>query len=133
MSRTASGTWLAVAAASAALAVAAGAFAAHGLAPRGAQAVGWMQTGSQYQMWHALATMAAAILARGEGAGARPVRSLHIAVWCWVVGTLLFCGALYGLALGGPRWLGAVAPLGGGAFIAGWVAAILTGWRLRGA
>ena len=83
MSSNASGIWLALAAASAAVAVAAGAFAAHGLAWRGAQAVEWMRTGSQYQMWHALATVAAAALARRTGAGegtgwARPVRSVPV-------------------------------------------------------
>lgn len=137
MSSNASGIWLALAAASAAVAVAAGAFAAHGLAWRGAQAVEWMRTGSQYQMWHALATVAAAALARrtgageGTGTGRWPSRALSAAAGCWIVGTVLFCGALYGLALGGPRWLGAVAPLGGGAFLLGWAAAAVAGWRMR--
>lgn len=130
MSRNASGIWLALAAASAAFAVAAGAFAAHGLSWRGPQAVDWMRTGSQYQMWHALATMGVAVLARAS-ASERKSRALAAAAWSWAVGTVLFCGALYGLALGGPRWLGAVAPFGGGAFLIGWAAALVAGLRLR--
>ncbi|HEV7372817.1 DUF423 domain-containing protein [Arenibaculum sp.] len=126
MTRERFGTWIAVAALNAGLAVMAGAFAAHGLEAAGPRAAEWMRTGAQYHMWHSLALLAGAFLAR-EGGG----RAFAVSSIAWLVGILLFSGALYGLALGGPRWLGAVAPVGGVAFISGWLAAAVGGLRLR--
>ncbi|MFZ5784348.1 MAG: DUF423 domain-containing protein [Pseudomonadota bacterium] len=117
--------WIAVAALSGATAVAVGAFAAHGLdlsTPAGVKAREWLQTGSHYAMIHALAILAVAALAHGgalSGGLAVTAQSLFVA------GSVLFPGALYGLALGGPRWFGAVAPIGGTAFILGWVCVAL--------
>jgi len=91
------------------MAVALGAFAAHGVADPGAKA--WMQTGAQYQLAHVLAAILAVCLPR-------PASKAAIA---FLVGTVVFSGSLYAMALGGPRWLGAVTPLGGVAFLAGWV------------
>ncbi|GLQ97199.1 DUF423 domain-containing protein [Dyella mobilis] len=71
-------------------------------------------TAVQYHFWHALALA----LAVGFGQG----RAGRMAKWTFALGVVLFCGSLYGLALGAPRWLGAVTPLGGVAFIVGWVA-----------
>ena len=113
--------WIVVAALSGAIAVAVGAFAAHGLdlsTAAGVKAREWLQTGSHYAMIHALAILAVAALARGgalSGGLAVTAQSL------FVVGSVLFPGALYALAFGGPRWFGAVAPIGGTAFILGWV------------
>ena len=111
-------TWTGLAAASGLLAVAFGAFAAHGMtAPK---PVEWLHTGSQYQMVHALAVFAALALHR---AGAK---RMGLAAAFFLGGTLLFSGSLYAMALGAPRILGAVTPLGGLSFIAGWA---LLAWR----
>jgi uncharacterized membrane protein YgdD (TMEM256/DUF423 family) len=102
---------------SAFLAVAAGAFGAHALRARlspGLLAV--FETAARYQMYHALGLIAAAWIAT-RWPGAWPVR----AGWLFVAGTVLFSGSLYALALTGIRWLGAVTPLGGLAFLAGWL------------
>lgn len=90
---------------SGAIAVIAGAYGAHGASGKAAE---WLTTGAQYQMIHAVAGLA--ILSRGR----------------WPAGLLLFgaglfAGTLYAMALGGPKWLGAVTPLGGLAMILGWM------------
>ena len=105
--------WTALAAASGFLAVALGAFAAHGVADP--QAKEWLRLGSQYQIVHALAVLAAVAIGRLAGRGAGVTATLFLA------SAVLFSGSLYAMALGGPRWLGAVTPLGGAAFLAGWV------------
>lgn len=101
---------LSAAALSGFLAVAIGAFAAHGIEdPR---AIDLLDTGARYQMYHALAVFAAAVLARQ--------RLGSIAAWFFLGGAVLFSGSLYALAFGAPAWLGAVTPLGGLGFLAGW-------------
>ena len=99
------------------LAVGLGAFAAHGLegsvTPRDGAT---FETGARYQMYHGLALLLLAALPPGH----RRLRAA--AAWCFVLGTLLFSGSLYLLVLTGPRWLGAVTPVGGTLFLAGWVA-----------
>ncbi|MBY0322328.1 MAG: DUF423 domain-containing protein [Reyranella sp.] len=113
--------WIVVAALSGAIAVAVGAFAAHGLdlsTEAGRKAREWLQTGSQYQIIHALAIMGVVALARS----AMLSSGLAVVAQCaFLLGCILFPGALYALAFGGPRWFGAVAPIGGAAFIIGWV------------
>ncbi|WP_448502741.1 DUF423 domain-containing protein [Sphingomonas sp.] len=97
---------MAMAALSGALAVAAGAFGAHGAS---GQAAEWLRTGGTYQMVHAVAALAAAQAGfRGPG-------------WLFVAGAAIFAGTLYLMALGLPRWLGAITPLGGAALIGGWL------------
>ncbi len=113
--------WIVVAALSGAISVIVGAFAAHGLDLRteaGLKARDWLQTGSHYQMVHALAMLGVCALA---GVDLLNVRLSVVALWLFLVGSVLFPGALYSLSFGGPRWFGAVAPIGGLAFIAGWV------------
>jgi uncharacterized membrane protein YgdD (TMEM256/DUF423 family) len=106
-------------------AVALGAWAAHGLeASHGRRAVELVDTAVRYQLVHALAACVAVALA-----WPRPSRWLSIAAWLFVIGATLFCGALHLLAFGGPRWLGMVAPLGGLALIAAWLALAWAGWR----
>jgi len=101
-----------LAALSGALAVAAGAFGAHGAS---GQAAEWLRTGGQYQLIHALAALVAVRMeARGPA-------------WLFVGGAAVFAGTLYLMALGCPRWLGAVTPLGGAALIVGW---LWLGWRV---
>ena len=93
--------------------VAAGAFAAHGLAAADAREL--MRTGSTYQMAHALATLACAVPDRKARPGG-------IAASLFLAGSLLFPGSLYALALGAPRAVGIVTPFGGLSFMAGWAA-----------
>ncbi|MBL0897915.1 MAG: DUF423 domain-containing protein [Reyranella sp.] len=113
--------WIVVAALSAALSIAIGAFAAHGIdvsTPAGLKAREWLHTGSQYETIHALAILAVVALALGERLGSRTALA---AQRLFLIGTVLFPGALYALAFGGPKWFGAVAPIGGTAFILGWL------------
>lgn len=121
--------WIVAAALSGALSVAVGAFAAHGLDLRseaGLKAREWLQTGSLYAMIHALAMLGTAAL----GSSGRLSRSLAVAAQgLFLAGSVLFPGALYALAFGAPRWFGAVAPVGGLAFIAGWIVVALSALR----
>lgn len=117
--------WILVAALSGAISIAIGAFAAHGLdlsTEAGRKSREWLQTGSQYQIIHALAIMGVIVLVRSAMLNA-PVAL--VAQCLFLVGSVLFPGALYALAFGGPRWMGAVAPIGGTAFILGWVSLAL--------
>ncbi len=108
--------FLGVGALSAGLSVAAGAFGAHGLRAHVApEMLAVFETGARYQMYHALALIAVAWVAGRDAA-----RSVRVAGVAFVVGTLLFSGSLYLLALTGIRWLGAITPLGGVAFLVGW-------------
>jgi uncharacterized membrane protein YgdD (TMEM256/DUF423 family) len=111
--------WIAYAAISGAVSVIVGAFAAHGLDPVAeAREIGWLHTGSQYQSLHALAMLAVLALATAGYFGGRMAK---MAQWFFLVGNILFPIALYGLAFHLPLWLGAVAPLGGSAYILGWI------------
>lgn len=108
-----------------AMAVALGAFGAHAL--RGTlddHALGIWHTAVDYQFWHALALLGVGVLARD-----RATAALLWAASAFVIGTVLFCGSLYALALGAPGLTGAITPLGGVALIAGWVALATHAWR----
>src|SRR5215470_5464769 len=98
------------------LAVAAGAFAAHGLKSRlEPDLLAVFETGARYQMYHGLALFVVAwAIARWPESGAA------LAGWLFVAGIVVFSGSLYLLAVTGVRWLGAITPLGGLAFLAGW-------------
>ncbi len=101
------------AALSGALAVIAGAFGAHGAQ---GDAQEWLRTGGQYQLVHAVVALVALRMdARGPG-------------WLFVAGGAVFSVTLYAMALGGPRWLGAVTPVGGALMIGGW---LWLAWSLR--
>ena len=103
---------LVFAALSGAVAVAAGAFGAHAASGPAAE---WLRTGAQYQLVHAVAALVAARMeARGPA-------------WLFAGGAAVFAATLYLMALGLPRWLGAVTPLGGAAMIAGW---LWLAWRV---
>lgn len=103
---------------SGALGVILGAFGAHALRERlGPQMLATFETGVRYQLIHALALLAVAILLARWPASSW----LHSAGVLFVAGTVLFSGSLYLLVFTGARWLGMVAPLGGAAFIAGWL------------
>ncbi len=107
------------------IAVTAGAFGAHTLRDRiSADLLAIFETGVRYQIYHALALLAVA------WAITRWTNSLTVfAGWLFVAGTLIFSGSLYALSLTGARWLGAIAPLGGVAFIGGWLCLALAAWR----
>lgn len=108
--------FLAAGAISGGLAVAAGAFGAHALKARlPPDLLAVFQTGAQYQLAHALALLASGwMVYRAPGAAAAA------SGWLFLAGSVLFSGSLYALALSGVRALGAVTPLGGVAFLAGW-------------
>jgi uncharacterized membrane protein YgdD (TMEM256/DUF423 family) len=100
--------------------VAFGAFGAHGLAAKltaSGMTNAW-ESGARYQMLHVLALFGAAVWLRSAGDAASGLMTW--AARAWSVGIVLFSGSLYWLALGGPRWLGPVTPLGGVAFMIGW-------------
>jgi uncharacterized membrane protein YgdD (TMEM256/DUF423 family) len=100
------------------LAVAAGAFAAHGLHGQIEEtALHAFQTGADYQGLHALALLAVGLLRRSGG----PAPWLDAAGWCLVTGILLFSGSLYALSLSGYRGLGMITPFGGLLLLAGWL------------
>ncbi|MCR9246563.1 MAG: DUF423 domain-containing protein [bacterium] len=111
----------------AALAVALGAFAAHALKDHlEPPALATIETGVRYQMYHGLAlVLCAALAAVGGGTG----RNVRIAAIAFAVGIVFFSGSLYGLALLGWKWLGPVTPLGGTAFLVGWLALAVGGLR----
>jgi uncharacterized membrane protein YgdD (TMEM256/DUF423 family) len=106
------------------LGVGAGAFGAHALRARlPADLLAVFETGARYQMYHALALLAVATIASRAPTGAASA-----AGWLFTAGIVLFSGSLYLLALTGTRWLGAITPLGGVCFLAGWAALALAGW-----
>ena len=105
------------------LAVLSGAFAAHGLKTMlDAQQLALFETSARYQMYHALALLIVGILASLRQFS-RPL--LKLAAFAFILGIFLFCGSLYLLALSGITWLGAITPLGGTAFLAGWLALMI--------
>jgi uncharacterized membrane protein YgdD (TMEM256/DUF423 family) len=112
----------------AAAAVAAGAFGAHGLRGRLApELLEVFEIAARYQMYHALALLAVEwVAARTPGAAASLAGGLFVA------GIVLFSGSLYLLSFSGARWLGAVTPLGGAAFLGGWLALAWALWQVRG-
>ncbi|MFM9852647.1 MAG: DUF423 domain-containing protein [Sphingomonadaceae bacterium] len=101
---------------SAAMAIAAGAFGAHGAAPQAAE---WLKTGGFYQLIHAVAILT--LVDRAQ----RPC-------WALLIGSLIFAVSLYAMALGAPRWFGAITPIGGVLMISGWLWVGATATRRSG-
>jgi uncharacterized membrane protein YgdD (TMEM256/DUF423 family) len=113
--------FFALGAGSALIAVGAGAFGAHGLRARlTPDLLATFETAARYQMYHALALLAVG-WANTRWPGPWPTR----AGWLFLIGTVFFSGSLYALALSGVRWLGAITPFGGAAFLAGWACLLL--------
>ncbi|MHA7872801.1 MAG: DUF423 domain-containing protein [Hyphococcus sp.] len=107
------------------VAVALGAFGAHGLEGRlSAEAQDWWATATLYALVHAAAALAVAL------AGVRH-NAPKAAGWAFVIGAVVFSGSLYAMALGAPRILGAATPVGGVAFLAGWALVVVHGARRR--
>ncbi|MGK7939749.1 MAG: DUF423 domain-containing protein [Crocosphaera sp.] len=100
------------------LSVAGGAFASHALKDKlSERALEIFETGTRYQMYHALALiLVALLLTRLE----TPPLTMISAGSAFIVGILIFSGSLYALSLTGIKWLGAIAPIGGAAFLIGW-------------
>jgi len=109
----------------AALAVAMGAFGAHGLKQSIEPALlAVYQTGAQYHLFHALGLLLVGVIAPARGD-----RLLAVSGWMLLAGMVLFSGSLYLLAITGERWLGAITPLGGTAFILAWLLLAVAAWR----
>ena len=107
------------------LAVIAGAFGAHALRDRLDPALLTVfETAARYQLFHGLALVATGLVAERRAA-----RMLDLAAACFAIGTLLFSGSLYALALTGVRVWGAVTPLGGVGLIAGWICLAAGSWE----
>lgn len=110
---------------SAFVAVGLGAFGAHALKARLApEMLAIYETGVRYQLTHALA-----LLAVGYACTRWPGPAATASGWLFVAGTLLFSGSLYVLSLTGVRWLGAVTPLGGAAWLVAWLCLAWSAWR----
>lgn len=107
------------------LTVALGAFAAHGLKNRiEPELLSVFQTGVDYHGLHALALLAAGLMASYV-----PGRTIRLAGWAFMLGILLFSGSLYLLAVTDTHWLGAITPFGGTAFLFGWVCLAVAAWQ----
>ena len=114
-----------IGAASAFIAIAAGAFGAHALRARlEPQMLSVFETAARYQMYHALALLACA-WASTKWPGAL----VSTAAWLFVGGSVAFSGSLYALSLTGERAFGAVAPIGGLALLGGWVCLVMAAWK----
>lgn len=118
--------WLMLGSLNLALAVALGAFGAHGLKARlSAEQLAWWHTGCDYHFIHALGLLGLGVLA-----AARPELGFSRGIGLSLLaGILIFCGSLYAMALGAPRWFGAITPLGGAAFIIGWLWLAAAAWQ----
>jgi len=107
------------------LAVAMGAFAAHALKSRlSSDMLAIFEVGVRYHMYHALALLAVA-----WAASRWPESSASMAGWFFLAGIVIFSGSLYALSLSEMRWLGAITPIGGVAFLIGWLVLAWTAWR----
>ena len=105
--------------------VAAGAFGAHAIRQRvSAERLDNWKTAADYQLWHALATIAAAVIAVRWESGVAAA-----AGWCFIVGVIVFSGSLYALAVTDRRKLGAITPIGGVLFLLGWALLVVAAIR----
>jgi uncharacterized membrane protein YgdD (TMEM256/DUF423 family) len=105
-----------------------GAFASHALKDRlSANSLAIWETGTKYQMYHALALMLVALsISRFPDSVL-----LIVAGYAFIAGIFIFSGSLYALTLTGIRWLGAITPIGGMALILGWLCLALAAWRIE--
>ena len=108
------------------LAVLFGAFGAHALKNSlDEYSLGVFETAVQYQLYHSLALLLVGVLALLQP----QATMLKSSGWLFVFGILVFSGSLYVLSLSGIRWLGAITPLGGVAFILGWACLAASAWK----
>lgn len=120
--------FLAIAAIFGSLSVVAGAFATHALKERLSESLGIFETAARYQMYHSLALLFVALLLMQEKISQS---TLVAAGWSFIIGILFFSGSLYVLSLTNIKVLGAIAPLGGAAFIVGWLAIAIAAFSLN--
>lgn len=117
--------FLSFAALSGFLSVCLGAFAAHGLRHHiTPESLAIWQTGVQYQMYHALALLVVGVLYQTQAS-----KALKLSGLAFILGSFLFSGSLYALALGAPKALGVITPLGGLSFLVGWAALVIHALR----
>ena len=118
--------WIAIGSVLGGLAVALGAFGAHSLRDvLTPSALETFETGVRYQFYHAVAIiLAGLVLGRDPSA-----KLANAAGWLFMIGVAIFSGSLYLLTITGMRWLGAITPIGGVAFIVGWACLGLAAWR----
>lgn len=122
-----SASWIAYGGLLGGLAVAAGAFGAHGLEGRlDPRELATFEVAVRYQMYHALA-----LVLLGVWASHCPTAGQQLAAVAFLLGILLFSGCLYLLVFSGRKWLGAVVPFGGVSFLVGWAALAWSAWRYR--
>ncbi len=120
--------FIAIAAAFGGTSVILGAFASHALKERlSDRALEIWETGTKYQMYHALALILIALLISRFPAST----SLVVAGYAFIAGILIFSGSLYALSLSGIKWLGAITPLGGIALIMGWICLAIAAWGIE--
>lgn len=116
--------WISVAAINMAIAVALGAFGAHGLKNSvSIQQLEWWQTATLYWFIHGLGLLLVGILIRLN-------YTTQTTAWLLQIGALIFAGSLYAMTLGAPRWFGAITPIGGVLMIAGWLWLAVSTFRL---
>ena len=119
--------WISIAALNLAIAVALGAFGAHGLkAIISAQQLEWWQTATLYWFIHGLGLLLVGILIRLNYA-------TQTTAWLLQIGVIIFAGSLYAMTLGAPRWFGAITPIGGVLMITGWLWLAVSTFRLNNA
>jgi uncharacterized membrane protein YgdD (TMEM256/DUF423 family) len=127
--------FIAIAAILGGLSVAVGAFASHALKEKLTDhALEIFQTGARYQMYHALALLLVGLLCSSSFKTLpydAPPSTLIAAGIAFIVGVLIFSGSLYALSLTNIKWLGAIAPLGGAAFIVGWSCLAAAAWSFK--
>jgi uncharacterized membrane protein YgdD (TMEM256/DUF423 family) len=120
--------WLSIAGISGFLSVVFGAFGAHGLKGKIADNLfDAFQTGTHYQMFHTLALLGLGVMILQLES---VPKAIDLAGYLWLSGIILFSGSLYGLALGGPSWLGPITPLGGVLLILGWLSLFVAALKL---
>lgn len=116
--------WIGIAAINMAIAVALGAFGAHGLKSMvSAQQLDWWHTATLYLFVHALGLLVVGLLIRLGWISQMPA-------WLLQLGIVIFAGSLYAMTLGAPRWFGAITPIGGILMIGGWLWLAVSAFRL---
>lgn len=119
--------WVTLGATFAGLGVAFGAFGAHALKTQVApEDLAIFETGVRYQMYHAFALLALGLVANRADSGL-----IRAAGHAFVTGIVIFCGTLYAMTFGAPRWFGAITPIGGLALMAGWGMLAVAATRIR--
>ena len=119
--------WIGIAAINMAIAVALGAFGAHGLEGHvSIQQLEWWHTATLYLFVHTLGLLLVGLLIRLK-------YITQTTAWLLQIGIIIFAGSLYAMTLGAPRWFGAITPIGGVLMIAGWLWLAISAFRLKDA